>query len=544
MGGHQGGGDDGPMVERTYVLQSEVGWRRETECPNEVLQAAAKIALDWCDKKISGKLTDQMYALKSDKLDHHGLEFIHTVSSFEEGFWSARVRYVDRDREQKRAVAGRTWTAEIVVRRQRDKVRCGIQMFMATRPGVDTNLTYDRPSLVDDLEQGLGITDGGKVSPNYTSFTAESLLQFAGWPARVRPLVILTETKERDHGFQFGLEAKRLAEQMLGIGWVVALKGQETNSWREVAGVRWAVSGGAVLVLRPGWDRDKDEFRKHDWYPPDRIAQWEYRGEFCEEGFRKFLAEKCARDLCKVHFDLSSELQFDRVLAEDVSRRRELAEHGELLPIAEEENANLKAEIESLRNQFNSTASELDETRNEKLELEDSLFTVRQQLKHWRDIAEKRTPSTQPDAEPTTLTEVIKWCGQFEGKLVLHPRARRTLKKGSYEDVPNVVGAIRCLAEEGYEYHTGSSGAKEKFESKCDELGVKFAHTITDSRAGQEGDIYFIQHNCQRMKLEFHLTKGTDRDPRNCLRIYYSWDDEEKVIVVGSLPEHLDNSLT
>ena len=47
-------------------------------------------------------------------------------------------------------------------------------------------------------------------------------------------------------------------------------------------------------------------------------------------------------------------------------------------------------------------------------------------------------------------------------------------------------------------------------------------------------------HNGQRKKFDKHLTKGDGRDPRKCLRIYYFWDNETGMVVVGSLPYHLN----
>ena len=39
--------------------------------------------------------------------------------------------------------------------------------------------------------------------------------------------------------------------------------------------------------------------------------------------------------------------------------------------------------------------------------------------------------------------------------------------------------------------------------------------------------------------LDLHLKKGSDREARNCLRIYFLWDAEERLIVVGCLTSHL-----
>ncbi len=44
--------------------------------------------------------------------------------------------------------------------------------------------------------------------------------------------------------------------------------------------------------------------------------------------------------------------------------------------------------------------------------------------------------------------------------------------------------------------------------------------------------------------LEHHLCKGSDRDERFCLRIYFFWDEKLKRVVIGWLPGHLDTRST
>jgi hypothetical protein len=44
--------------------------------------------------------------------------------------------------------------------------------------------------------------------------------------------------------------------------------------------------------------------------------------------------------------------------------------------------------------------------------------------------------------------------------------------------------------------------------------------------------------------LDVHLKKGTSRESRHCLRIYFFWDEDSDQVVVGHLPDHLTNDLT
>ena len=74
--------------------------------------------------------------------------------------------------------------------------------------------------------------------------------------------------------------------------------------------------------------------------------------------------------------------------------------------------------------------------------------------------------------------------------------------------------------------------------------GLAEGGSITDAAAGMQGDSYFLQYNGKKRKLERHLTKGNSKDRRYCLRIYFFWDDQDQVVVIGDLPHHLDTSTT
>jgi len=77
--------------------------------------------------------------------------------------------------------------------------------------------------------------------------------------------------------------------------------------------------------------------------------------------------------------------------------------------------------------------------------------------------------------------------------------------------------------------------------------GLECGGSISETNAGEEGDSYYVKYPLGTMKtklLNLHLRKGTTKDDRYCLAIYFFWDDEKRRVVVGWLPSHLDNRLT
>lgn len=535
------------LAERTYVLEVELGSRVKELAPCDILRLAATTCLKWCAGKAGSEPTPRMLKLESDTMDRDGLHSLRSVGRIEDGVWAARLQYADKDRGAKRAVAGRSWRSEIVLREINGKVRVRIQLSMSAREGVDRSYIHDRPTLVVSLESELGLWDKAPVAPVVTPFAASALLQLARMDGRSRSVVVLTETKDDDPGFSYTLDQDSLGPQMLGIAWVVRLSREETFKWTEEVGRRWAAFDGVVLVLRPGWDPIEDEARFHRRYFPDYINGFEHRGWRGEEAFRSYLAEQCVRDLCAVRDEGNAKMSFDGVLAEDLERQRGLQESGQRLPIIEEQKQILERRLQEQEEALALVQMERDDLQCALESVTEEAGILRVQAQHWQAIAEKQESSLPQEVEPKSLAEIGEWCFGLVTKIVLLPRARRLLKKGEYEDVGLVVEALKLLASEGWNYFAGEAGGRDRFLAKCHELGLDNKKSISDTSAGLEGDTYFVEYphgRGEKRKLEWHLCKGTDRDPRTCLRIYYFWDKEARVIVVGALPGHLDNSLT
>jgi hypothetical protein len=155
-------------------------------------------------------------------------------------------------------------------------------------------------------------------------------------------------------------------------------------------------------------------------------------------------------------------------------------------------------------------------------------------------------------AFPESLDSLESWAQRnWSGKLLLHPRALRGAKQSAFEEVDLVYAALTLLAEEYWNLRTATPTThnlrNEALEKKLEAHGLELAPSIASSRAGEQGDEYFIAYpgsgQPNRM-LDLHLKKGSDREARNCLRIYFFWDAEERLIVIGWLTSHLGTRAT
>lgn len=538
------GGSDIPAVRRTYLLETLIqrqGAPHETE---GLLSEVARAVLAWFDEKVPGYLTDAMYQLRSDLVDQQGLQTLTTIGGIDQGFWAGRLRYADRSRGEAPAVAGRTWTTEVVLLSEPDGVRMGLQMFVATRRGVEFEVRYDRPELIPMLVRQFRLTSLLPITERVPELSAAALARLLTDPRRRRSVVVLTPDDDKEAMFTHVLDTTELGRQLLGIAWPAMLSREQTYELTKLMGKEWSVFGGAVRTYKPDLDFANDDFRRHPLVMVDRIRSWHRAGKSGEAAFRQFLVEQCVRDLCDNRHPLRSGLTFDEIARRDIEGRRQAAESAELLPLALEEAESLRRErddlsgkAEGLRVDLEIAREELERERTEKA----SLLALNE--KYLSLIKERGLTAAAP--LPSSFEQIEDWCSaEFPGRLILLPRAVRSLKNARFKDVALVAESLRALAHEGREFHAGAPGGKQAFEERLRALGVEDRGAITDSRAGEQGDEYFVRfppHSDRKRKLERHLAKGSDHDPRNCLRIYYFFDEDSQTIVVGDLPGHLKN---
>ena len=154
---------------------------------------------------------------------------------------------------------------------------------------------------------------------------------------------------------------------------------------------------------------------------------------------------------------------------------------------------------------------------------------------------------TRLQALPGGLDELAPWADYtLKGRLHLHPRALRGAKQSTYGDVHLVYASLNLLGNEYWEMRTCSEHSKPRcggsFSNKLGTLGLELSPSISSTRAGEEGDAYWVRYPDSRPRrrfLDLHLKKGSDRDARNCLRVYFFWDEVLSVCVVGWLTSHL-----
>jgi len=145
---------------------------------------------------------------------------------------------------------------------------------------------------------------------------------------------------------------------------------------------------------------------------------------------------------------------------------------------------------------------------------------------------------------PSGMADVGRWANdRFAGRLVVHQRTMRTLRKTNYEDVDKVVSLVEMLAGPYVDARRSVEGAHQRFVDGIAALHVD--DTPHNEEGGPEAAQSSIAFEGRKLHLDRHLkARGTGKRDRGALRIYFTFDQETSQVVVGWMPDHLTNALT
>lgn len=155
---------------------------------------------------------------------------------------------------------------------------------------------------------------------------------------------------------------------------------------------------------------------------------------------------------------------------------------------------------------------------------------------------------------PTSYAQLPRWVDSyFADRLFLHARAVRAIKEATFENVSLVYKTLKLLADSYWAMRANQEQDQRQVLANDWEEGVKRlrleynSHSITQSRLGEFRDAYTINYRIGQSSQQVlgpHLKFGSTKDDRYCMRIYFLWDDDRQLVVIGHLPSHLDTRAT
>lgn len=542
-----------PLTRVTFQFAASIGIE---ESPEATLASAIEQALVWLEGKFPSPLSPEAHALESFACDIHG-QILRAIAVPEDGLWTARLTQPDAPYPGQAAVAGRTWTTDVAFRRDAAHVGVGVRVTCASLPYAREEIRLTRPRLVVDLLNRFSVSDGLRLTTKPREVAArddvQELRSFLLNSERRLPVYVLTQPDPHRLGLEtepYLLDAEELARRVAGLAHVIMLPAAVAYAWTDLVGKPWSVYLGAVRTYRPGLSFEEDEPLDHPRIKAERVMAFQYKGLKSEDAFTELLVDQALRHAATMRLDWGG----TRFLDDAQVRQAELAKAratdaaglGQLL----------EAEVAALNDKLQAVVAERELALAMGADAErdrDRIAGENRQLRIQLDVLRTALRQGGQDPEPQlalpdVYDEFAEWAAShLTGRLVFHPRALRGLKDGQFEDAALVGRTLLLLANEFRDRERGIPGADRAFDAAVKDLGLRFGRSIASGRAGEEGDTYFVRYPVGgegNRFLEWHLRKGSGKDQRYCLAIYFFWDEETHQVVVGWLPSHLDNRMT
>lgn len=430
-------------------------------------------------------------------------------------------------------------------------------MSVTSPQSCEESVPFSCPAFVKWIAHDIGIYDVISVDdrPEYIE-REEQVEEFVSLLTNVdrqMPILLLTPCNNPNVAPYNGYMLNDIDMAKILYGWahVFSITPEMTECLIAKVGRQWSAYDGAVRTYYPGLDFEKDDCYDHPLVTQRIINLKNFEAEnengctmeIVQHIDRKAVVRKILWRKHEIEF-FSTEYQkyLQRQRATGIKSNELLASYKEQVEQLESQRDEYAAlaesyadDLENLKNNMENQQQTLGWQRNRIIELEDRA----------KKLSGEKSIETIP--ENGTYEGIPDWINTYyRDRIYLHKRAIKSLKSAVYENVNLVYRCLKLLATQYYGYRLGMID-REEFEYQCHlvDAGLDESGAITDVQAGTQGDTYFVVYQGKRRKLERHLRKGGGgKDPRNQLRIYFFWDDDNQLVVIGDLPEHLDTRAT
>jgi hypothetical protein len=305
-----------------------------------------------------------------------------------------------------------------------------------------------------------------------------------------------------------------------------------------------------VRTYRPGFKAWVAETANHPLALPHRIAAWNSEEPKFFENW--IIDQALSSSVRNAHRDdrlpSFTEVRQHAAELERAALRTIGGNESSLLALFEDENDKLRNEIKEQKEIFEGLLSASDKEREV---AEEALVTAKAQAleraHRIRVLQQKPAQSAvaTPDADaPNSLDDFEDWCkANLSGSVELVNRAYQGVRKSNFEETKLIYQALSLLRDFYVPMRIeGTPERRDAYQGELKKLGLEDSLTGNGTRFDEDGNS--VQYAGRKRALDRHLKSGSSRDPRFCFRLYFFWDEDEQVVVVGWLPSHLDSRST
>ncbi|WP_420008800.1 hypothetical protein [Xanthomonas sacchari] len=522
--------------------------------------------LKWAAKRTKEEIPERAYEGKDFELALGNGEVISGA-----GLWAFKFDTADDTFREAEGIE-RRWRTEVVIA----KMESAAAPLFSVRLSVVTARSgfpfiRSAPALIREIGRSPGIVfPGAPECKAGVPVNQDEFIRFLERRDR-RPVIAISEN------FDYSSQALagEIERGVIGFGHVIRV--DESLSWHltRTLGKRWSVFDGGVRIYFPGLNPElQTSFYHPGWKRFELPKSQEERRRFVSRIQRRLYSESAVRsDLDDVAPGfLAADVYLRSVHLADatkqVAQAKERAQFAvndaERLAAAENqvsalirEGENQRREIELLKKQLDASNQERDYAYEVTKDYEEEIGRIKSQfhaalgkVDSLSSALAKSGAEIEQDVDfPDRLDEMSDWAEKyFSDRLVITAKAVRAAKKSVYEDVGHLYKCLQLLAVEYCDMRR--SGLGDAYRARSSELRVEVSDAGVSAANHRYKQQYEFSYNGGYEIADLHLcpAKGTAErgsvDPRRSYRIYFYWDEELKMVVIASLPGHLNTTLT
>lgn len=538
------------VLRRSYQLLAKL--HSENMSIDEAFDQAADYIYGWARYKFRHIFRTLPYYKESFNGTQNGVE-LGVVCQLDKGIFVLRAAHQDR------YIAGRVWITDVELLKNNNECTFAIRLSVSSPQSCTEEIPFSRPQFVGRIMSDIGLYDVQKLefTPKYieNQQDVDDFIHLLENSDRTMPVLLLTACNSIEDSIHNGymMDAEKMANDLRGAAHVYQIMSHEANDYlNDTIGKHWSAFNGAVRTYYPGLSFESSEPYQHPLVTQQTIrirnTNSNSLDNACMEDVIKHIKNYIVRH--RVSWEENNILFYTAVYRQLLQEQQsandktqdDLIEYYKML--VEE----MQEECEEHKQAGNAYANDCEAYREQCDQYRKLVGQLKAQISSLRYQLEVTTGNADGCTVPLDgeYTDIGDWIdAYYPDRLILHKRAARSLKSACYEDSELVYKCLKLLATAYYDYCMGSIPYND-FTAACKQIdsGLDECAAITDVAAGMEGETYYVQYHGKRRKLERHLTKGNSKDRRYCLRIYFFWDEQEHVVVIGDLPHHLDTSAT
>ena len=501
--------------------------------------------LRWINRRAGRALPAEAWQRQSFELSDIGAQRTAGVALQEPKYWAARLDDADK------TIPLRTWVTEIGVGIDPSgDVLFGARLICATR-GPDEEFERSIPGFVKAIiSSGPAELDGVILRKELRVLSSDEdvadLVTLLEDPARQSDVIVFALPEGSEDPGDTAASSMELHSRLLGVAHVFVLTAQASFALTHSVGRELSVFHQAVRTYRPGFRGWTDQPSNHPLALPNRIASWDESGPASFE--RWMVNQSLASSVSGAQRDerLPAFNTVRQIWAQAERSRLKSAggSDAEIAKLYEQDNEQIRKELKEQKEQYDGLLSTADIDRETAVNTANAAKAQALERLHRIRVLEDRLTASnalQSTPIPETLDTFEDWCREYlVGSVEIANRAYQGVRKSEYHDCSFIYRALLLLRDHYVPMRVeATQGRRERYAEALEQLQLE--ESATGDAVKYAADLYSVQYGGARRPLDRHLKGSDSRDRRFGFRLYFFWDEEEQVVVVGWLPSHLDN---